>query len=162
MISAYLLVGTGWHCPTSDRSFFGPARSARKGFCFYRICSPFNSRNENYLHCIASLTNVDSFLQMTFWNVKRKTLIRVKRSKKQQLGYYKPSEQMTLFTSSLQCPPIPHRADEGPLICFPLPQEKLQTDPYLWLSKTQCSGQIRTSFIGERFWHVTPLKEEQK
>ena len=81
VISAYLLVGTGWHCPTSDRSFFGPAHSARKGFCFYRISSPFTSRNENYLHCTTSLTNIDSFLQMTFWNVKRKN---INKGKKEQ------------------------------------------------------------------------------
>ena len=74
-------MGTGWHCPASDRSLFGPAHWAWKDFCFYRICSPFNSKKEKYLHCIASLINVDSFLQMTFWNVKRKN---INKSKKKQ------------------------------------------------------------------------------
>ena len=84
---------------------------------------------------------------------------RVKRSKKQKLELYEPL-QLTSFTSSLQYPLIPHRTDEGPLICFPLAQENEQIEPYLWSYKTQLSGQIRTSFVKESFGHVNPLKEE--
>ena len=39
--------------------------------------------------------------------------------------------QFTSFTSSLQYPLIPHRADEGPLICLPVAQENEQIEPYL-------------------------------
>ena len=55
---------------------------------------------------------------------------RVKRSKKQKLELYEPL-QLTSFTSSLQYPLIPHRTDEGPLICFPLAQENEQIEWYL-------------------------------
>ena len=62
------------------------------------------------------------------WNIKRKT--RVKRSRKQKLELFEPL-QLTSFTSLLQYPLIPHRADEGPLICFPAGQENEQIEPYL-------------------------------
>ena len=68
------------------------------------------------------------FCNAAWWNIKRKT--RVKRSKKQKLELYKPL-QLTSFTSSLQYPLIPHRTDEGPLICFPLAQENEQIEWYL-------------------------------
>ena len=55
---------------------------------------------------------------------------RVKRSKKQKLELYEPL-QLTSFTSSFQYPLIPHRTDEGPLICFPLTQENEQIEWYL-------------------------------
>ena len=84
---------------------------------------------------------------------------RVTRSEKQKLELYEPL-QLTSFTSSLQYPLIPHRTDEGPLICFPLTQENEQIEWYLWLYKTQLSGKICTSFKEESFRHVNPLKEE--
>ena len=63
------------------------------------------------------------------WNIKRKTynFLRVKRSKKQKLELYEPL-QLASFTSSFQSPLIPHRADEGPLICFPVGQENEQVE----------------------------------
>ena len=113
---------------------------------YYSVTSRFNS-----------FTTSSPLFFDAAWNIKRKT--RVKRSKKQKLELYEPL-QLTSFTSSLQYPLIPHRTDEGPLICFPLAQENEQIEPYLWLYKTQLSGKICTSFVKESFRHVNPLKEE--
>ena len=110
-----------------------------------------------WLRALILLQHPHHYFFNAAWNIKRKT--RVKRSKKQKLELYEPL-QLTSFTSSLQYPLIPHRTDEGPLICFPLAQENEQIEPYLWLYKTQLSGQIRTSFVKESFGHVNPLKEE--
>ena len=97
------------------------------------------------------------FCNAAWNNIKRKT--RVKRSEEQKLELYEPL-RLTSFTSSLQYPLIPHRADEGPLICFPLAQENEQIESYLWSCKTQLSGKICTSFKEESFRHVNPLKDE--
>ena len=122
------------------------------------LLTPRLGRNERSAPFKILLQHPHRYFCNAAWNnIKRKT--RVKRSEEQKLELYEPL-QLTSFTSSLQYPLIPHRADEGPLICFPLAQENEQIESYLWSCKTQLSGKICTSFKEESFRHVNPLKDE--
>ena len=143
--------GTTFRC---NFIFFGGGGK----FWYTALLTPRLGRNKRSAPFKILLQHPHRYFCNAAWNnIKRKT--RVKRSEEQKLELYEPL-QLTSFTSSLQYPLIPHRADEGPLICFPLAQENEQIEPYLWSYKTQLSGQIRTSFVKESFGHVNPLKEE--
>ena len=61
-----------------------------------------------------------------------------------------------VLASSLHDPPIPQRADEGPLTWYPRAQEKEQILPCGRVGKTQ-SGETTTSSRSEGFLHLIPF-----
>ena len=62
-----------------------------------------------------------------------------------------------VLASSLHDPPIPQRADEGPLTWYPRAQWKEQIFPYGWVGKRQSEGETTTSSRSEGFLHLVPF-----